>query len=160
MQAWQNFFFAELGAAAVLAGLIFVGVSINLSDILAVPKLPSRALEALALLLIAMVVTSLMLVPGQPVALVGWEILACGIAGLATTTVIDIGLWRAAEEPYRRASRWISTLNQFAVVSYLIAGVTVLVRGLDGLYWLVPAILISLVKALVDAWVLLVEIKR
>lgn len=32
--------------------------------------------------------------------------------------------------------------------------------GLSGLYWLVPAILISMIKAAVDAWVLLVEINR
>jgi hypothetical protein len=36
----------------------------------------------------------------------------------------------------------------------------VLTRGVGGLYLLVPAIIISFIKALLDAWVLLVEINR
>ena len=35
-----------------------------------------------------------------------------------------------------------------------------IVAGVDGLYWLVPAVIFSLLKALLDAWVLLVEINR
>ena len=38
--------------------------------------------------------------------------------------------------------------------------IIVLTRGAGGLYWLVPAIVISFIKAILDAWVLLVEINR
>lgn len=51
MTGWENFFIAEVGASAALAGLIFVGVSINLNRILSLPRLPDRALEAVSLLL-------------------------------------------------------------------------------------------------------------
>jgi hypothetical protein len=34
MTGWENFFIAEMGASAALVGLIFVGVSINLTRIL------------------------------------------------------------------------------------------------------------------------------
>jgi len=51
MDQWQSFFVAEAGASAALTGLVFVGVSINLSRILSFPKLPSRAFGALLLLL-------------------------------------------------------------------------------------------------------------
>ena len=34
MASWENFFIAEVGASAAPAGLIFVGVSINLKRIL------------------------------------------------------------------------------------------------------------------------------
>ncbi len=34
MTGWENFFIAELGASAALAGLVFVGLSINLTKIL------------------------------------------------------------------------------------------------------------------------------
>jgi hypothetical protein len=43
---WSEFFVAQAGAAAVLAGLVFVGVSINLDKIIGIPSLPSRVLEA------------------------------------------------------------------------------------------------------------------
>jgi hypothetical protein len=42
---WDNFFVAEVGAAAALSGLLFVAVSINLTRILAIPHLPARAAE-------------------------------------------------------------------------------------------------------------------
>ena len=33
MSAWESFFVAEVGASAVLVGLVFVGLSINLDKI-------------------------------------------------------------------------------------------------------------------------------
>ena len=49
MGKWHDFFLAAAGAAAVLAGLVFVGLSINLGLIMSNPAygLPGRALEAL-----------------------------------------------------------------------------------------------------------------
>lgn len=47
-----------------------------------------------------------------------------------------------------------------AVLPYIIAGIVVLSRGSGGLYWIVPAIIVSFLKAILDAWVLLVEINR
>ena len=80
---WDNFFIAEAGAAASLTGLIFVGVSINLSGILATSYLPYRALQSLILLLNILVVASLLLVPGQPDAIRGMEVLSIAIVAWA-----------------------------------------------------------------------------
>jgi hypothetical protein len=41
--AWFEFGVGIIGAAAALAGLLFVAMSINIERILALPKLPSRA---------------------------------------------------------------------------------------------------------------------
>jgi hypothetical protein len=46
------------------------------------------------------------------------------------------------------------------MLPYLLAGVMILTSGQTGIYFLIPGIFISLVKALTDAWVLLVEIHR
>src|SRR5208282_6768416 len=59
-ETWHDFFIAAGGAAAVLSGLIFVAVSINLRDILAEEKkigssyLTGLALESLAALLVVL----------------------------------------------------------------------------------------------------------
>ncbi len=47
MSGWENFLVAQVGASAALAGLVFVGVSINLARILSSGSLPEYALEAL-----------------------------------------------------------------------------------------------------------------
>lgn len=50
LAAWQPFFAAQLGAGAALLGLLFVGLSLNLSRILANPPLPLHAEVRLTLL--------------------------------------------------------------------------------------------------------------
>ncbi len=80
MDEWHDFFLAEAGAAGVLTGLVFVGVSINLEKIVADPRsgLAGRAAEALILLVAVLTASSLLLVPGQGEGLVGLEVLAVG----------------------------------------------------------------------------------
>src|ERR1700733_8606398 len=81
---WHDLFIAEAGAAAALAGLLFVAVSINLKQILAFPVLPARAAAALVTLIVALIVSTLALVPGQNRTVLGAElIIVCGPAWIA-----------------------------------------------------------------------------
>ena len=82
---WSGFATAEVGAAAALTGLLFVAVSINLARILAFPKLPARAAETLVVLLLALVASSLVLLP-QNVRFLGAEVGAIGL-GVGTVTL-------------------------------------------------------------------------
>jgi hypothetical protein len=54
MDQWHDFFLAQAGAAGVLTGLVFVGVSINLQKIVSEPGsgLTGRAAEALIVLVV------------------------------------------------------------------------------------------------------------
>ena len=47
MSGWDNFLLAQVGASAALAGLVFVGVSINLTRILSTGSLPVFAKNSL-----------------------------------------------------------------------------------------------------------------
>jgi hypothetical protein len=160
MAGWDNFLIAEVGASATLTGLIFVGVSINLTKIVSLPQLPSRALEALLLLGTVLLVSSLLLVPGQPRALVSLELLAVALGAWVTITLLDVRIWRKVAVPYRTRTLTLIVMNQVALLCYVAAAVAVGFTGGPGLYWLVPAVLLSFLKALLDAWVLLVEINR
>jgi hypothetical protein len=51
-------------------------------------------------------------------------------------------------------------LGQIATLPLVVAGISVLVGGLEGLYWLVAGMVFSTLVALFEAWVLLVEINR
>jgi modulator of FtsH protease len=160
MNGWENFFIAEVGASAALAGLIFVGVSINLTRILSLPRLPNRALLALILLLTILVISSLLLVPGQSLIFAGIEVLVIGLVTWILTTALDVNTLQKTEPRYRRPFASNMVLSQLAAVPYVIAGITTLASGAAGLYWLVPAVIFSFIKAIADAWVLLVEINR
>jgi len=160
MSGWDNFFMAQVGASAALAGLIFVGVSINLAEILAAPLLPDYALEALVVLLTVLIVSTLSLVPGQPPAIFGGEILVVGFAGWALVSARRRHNLRQVKPPYRRAFAANAVLEQVATLPFVGAGAAVLFRGDGGLYWVIPGVVFSFLVAFYNAWVLLIEIKR
>src|SRR5260370_13389520 len=79
MSGWNNFLIAQVGASAALAGLVFVGILINLTRILSTGSLPEYALQALVLLLAVLAISSLLLAP-QPLTAAGIELLLAGVA--------------------------------------------------------------------------------
>jgi hypothetical protein len=161
MDRWSNFFLGELGAAAALAGLLFVSVSVNQTRILELGRMADRGLEALAMLLLVVVVASLPLIPGQPARLLGWEVLVAGAAALAATVRLQAAYLRHLDPIHRRVTGRMVGLNRLAVGLIATAGAVLLWRGDGaGLYLLPPGILLSIVAAGANAWVLLIEINR
>jgi hypothetical protein len=160
MSEWENFLLAEVGASAALAGLIFVAVSINLNRIISIPKLPNRAFESLLVLLTVLIVSSLLLVPGQSISIVGVEVLVIGFLVWIMMIFNDVKIWQNTETVYKGRYILLIFFNQLTMLPYLVAGVILFFTGLIGLYWLVPAVIFSFIKALADAWVLLIEINR
>jgi hypothetical protein len=157
---WDNFFTAQVGASAALLGLLFVSISINLTRILSLPTLPGRAFGALMVLLVVLIVSSLLLVPQQPMALIGAEILVIGAIAWVGIARIDMGVLNSAGPDHKQRVRGLIVLNQASLILYMACGIVTLSVGKVGLYLLVPAIIASFVKAALDAWVLMIEINR
>jgi hypothetical protein len=63
---WFEFGVAIVGAAAVLNGLLFVAMSINIERIMAIVTLPARAAGTLVLFVIPLMVGTWMLIPSSP----------------------------------------------------------------------------------------------
>jgi hypothetical protein len=157
---WTDFGVGVAGAAAALAGLVFVAVSINLSEILKYRNLPGRAALTLLLLVKPLVVGILLLVPGQPDAALGGELLFAGVVIGGSQLVINQRSGRSEKE-----TRWTWLVSRLTppIVScgcLVLAGATLLAQAGGGLYWLVPSVLAAITFGLVNAWVLLVEILR
>ena len=165
MDAWSNFFLGQIGAASAFAGLLFVSVSVNQARILALGRMADRGLEALAMLFLVLVVASLPLIPGQPVRLLGAEILLLGGATFAIIIRLHLLYLRQLEpqsEPiFRPRTAILVAVNRLAVGLIALSGAVLLWRAdTAGFYLLAPGMLLCFAGAGANAWVLLIEINR
>jgi hypothetical protein len=157
---WANFALAITAATATLTGLLFVAMSINLQRILSFPNLPARAAQTLILFTTPMLTGVFLVVPSQPRAALGPELLVTGMVIGTALVVIDA---RAPRWEQETRLTWFVFRVLPAIAScgcLAIAGATLLAQVGGGLYWLVPSVVAAIFFGLVNAWVLLVEIMR
>jgi modulator of FtsH protease len=164
IDAWQTFAGAQATAAAALAGLVFVGVSINLKAIIASRHLVNRAGEALVHLVAVLLASTLVLVPAQGRRALGIEFLILGVIVLASVLFLQRPVSEGAEPWPERVPRASVPLRAgiggFGAAAPIIAGLSLIAGSGGGLDWWVAGIIASYVAALLGAWVLLVEIMR
>jgi hypothetical protein len=158
--SWDGFFTAEVGAAAALTGLIFVGISINLQRIISLPMIANRAFQSLLLLIGALGVLSLLLVPDQTTLEAGIEVVGVSLGLVGTLNAIEWRSWKGADPKFRRVLRQHTVEIQIPCIFLLLGGLYLIWGNPAALNWFVPATLSSFLIALVEAWVITVEILR
>jgi modulator of FtsH protease len=156
---WHDLFIAVAGAAAALTGLLFVAVSISLKEILEMPGLPGRAVETLSIMTGVLVMSILVLVPGQSRQALGIELLVLGAVGGGFFVFKRLRVPRKKEDP---AAWYVVPLIIMvaATVPMIGAGISLLASGGGGLYWLVAETVLAFIGSILNAWILLVEIHR
>jgi hypothetical protein len=77
-----------------------------------------------------------------------------------TIQLLGLRNWRSLEPAFRRHFVPRVVLGQVVTLPIVAAGVGMLGWGEGGLYWLVVSVVLSILVAVLDAWVLLVEIHR
>ena len=157
---WSGFFAASAGAAAALTGLIIVAMSVNIATIIAIPSMTSRAGATIATLVLAVVASIAALVPGQPLWLLGVELLAFG--AVAAVFAVDSAVRVIGATP--RGSLGVGVLKSAVVAAqvlpYLVGGTLLAVGDPAGLGWVAAGVMLVFVGSVLNAWVLLVEILR
>jgi modulator of FtsH protease len=158
VEGWGDLFVASAGAAAALAGLVFVAISINVERIVAYQGLPERALQTVVLLLAALVVSIVGLVP-QDTSTLGLEVLLVGLAA--------VGFVARTIRPILAAARghgsWVASRIALVLpgtVLFVIGGISLLVGAGGGLGWVAGGIIGAFLGGVLNGWVLLVEILR
>jgi hypothetical protein len=154
---WTTMCGAVAGSAATLAGLLFVALTVNLPRILPDASHVARAREALAGLLSLLVLAIFILIPGQPHAVLGGELL-CLAAAVAALSVRLQGQTIRRLQPGKRA-RW--TIRMLPVnlgtAAIVVSGVSLITGSGGGLYWLAATVLIYFLRSALNAWILVVE---
>ncbi len=157
-ELWHELFVMTGGAAAALAGLIFVAVSLNHEDILKIPALPALAARTLSILIAIVLFCLVGLTPGdsRPVFAIEVLVIAVVLAAIVLgTTLRNLG--------GSELVRWRVSLVGLALVASLpglVAGVSLLVGAGGGLYWLLAGFAAGIVVAVYYGWILLIEIRR
>jgi hypothetical protein len=161
MPEWSDFFVAEVGASAALAGFVIVAISINLTRIISFPWLPGRAAETLVAPTGVLIVSSYMLVPRQPAGQLAFELIATGAAMWLVPMVIQLRTARRQSGVVPRRSlvtRFL--LTQISSVPIIASGALMWNGAANAVAWTVPGVIASLISTVINAWVLLVEIVR
>jgi hypothetical protein len=155
--AWTDFANTVAGGAAALAGLMFVGLSLNLTEVLAFPGVATRAAATLGVTVAILLIAVFVATPGQDNRVLAVEI---GLIGALSALGVAVGTRHQQAGPHRNRAL-ISMLLLFIPGPLLIVGaVSVWVQTGGGLYWVTAAVAMGFASATGNAWVLLVEIKR
>jgi modulator of FtsH protease len=165
MEAWHDFFVALVGANAALVGLLFVALSINLAQIMKYAWLPARGGQTLVVLTGALVLSALPLLPdanAEPVALISFLVaLATWIFSIVLVRSYVLSALKQSDVAVSTSwTRSYSVAAQFATLPALVGGVLGLLGNADAYYWIAAGLLTTVVFALYNSWVLLVEILR
>lgn len=159
MESWDTFTVVVGGAAAALLGLLFVAISIRLDTIMASTELRSRAAQTLVLFVSTLLLSLLLSVPGQPVRLLGGELMALAVLSGAALLALDR---RAGQPSGQRINRVLDLVSPNVFTSLLLfAAGLVLALGLHaGLYVLVLPVLAAFLGGVTSAWLFMTRVPR
>lgn len=158
--SWQTLFATQAGVGAALTGLVFVALSINLKQILALPGLATRAGEALLLLLFPVVTGLVGVLPQTSIRALGGEYFGIAVLVWVALSRILANARRAVEGRPRSEFVIRSVGVEAATLPAVVAGCLLLAGNSSGLWFQAAAVLLCIVAGVGDAWVLLVEILR
>lgn len=155
--AWQALFGAVAAASAALTGLLFVGLSINLKRVVGTPEHMGRAREALGQMLSLLVLSIIVLIPGQNRLALGAELIVLG-AILAGVSAVLHSQTFSRIRPGRRL-RWASRVATFHIgtVAIPVAGASLILGHYGGLFWLALTTLIYFPWSTINAWTLVIQ---
>jgi hypothetical protein len=160
---WHDFFLAAAGASAALLGLLFVGVSINLSAIAADERvdLRARAGQAFTNLVFVLLIGLIMLIPNPGARLLAAALGLVAAVALARAALNLTGLVRARAHTFDRFAT-LRRIGWTAIANIVLAFTAWRLWDSDGaadvIVNLVIVVVVLLIGAADIAWEMLTEV--
>ena len=144
------------GASGALTGLLFVAVSLNASRIAGHQGLRASAAQTLVLFLTPLVMAAALLTPDQADWALGAELIAIGL----TTSWILLSMRRVKRTLTDDDQRLIEIFNRrgpnvMVMLLFVASGIVLVCGESNGLYLLLPALLVAQVSGVLNAWLFL-----
>jgi hypothetical protein len=157
---WSEFLVATAGAIGALAGLVFVSLSINLARIIGLPGVSGRAAETILLLAGTLAGTLTALIPHLSAPRLGLALAVVTIPTWAAPILIQARSVRDRTyyRPWHAVVRAI--LHQAATLPGVLAVLALCGLLPGGIAWFAVGAILSMLVAMYNAWILLVEIMR
>jgi hypothetical protein len=157
--SWTTFFTLTGGVAATLTGLFFVAFSLRVRDLQLSVVIRTRAAYLLTLLVVIVVYSAFVLMPGQSRGAVAAEILVVSVAGVAYLCGWCLPrLVRLAVFSVDLIIRWIAGVG--GLLLGVAAGISLLAGNGGGLYFLAFGALLLIANEVASAWSLIVGIGK
>jgi hypothetical protein len=162
VDGWHDFYLLVGTAAATLVGLLFLSLSLNIEAITRDASADLRVLAAQTFtsFLNVVMLAVLFLIPDQVPLGLGLPLLGISGYGLYETVSRFSNVRRARPHGWGRGSVAIRfVVPAICFVALTIIAVSVLLGHTDGLYWLVPVMILLIVAASRNAWDLLLRLR-
>ncbi len=165
LEHWQNFYLLAGGASATLVGLLFIAVSLHIDLFSDDSELRVREVAEQTLISFFIVlITALVLNSASPSpAGVGLPVLILGIFNIARAISSIIHRIQAAMQHLhglRDVGRYLLWMLLLPTASLIMIGValTLLNGDTSKLYWLIWAVIITLISATTNAWNMMIQL--
>jgi modulator of FtsH protease len=147
---WGNFAIGLTTASGALTGLVFVAVSIRVREVLDDPFHRRRTESTFVILLATLTASLLLLIPSQGRVAVALEMLLIGVVLVYRA----VNTWAVVRASLRREAVLSYAIGTFAHVLLCLGAISLLAEAAGGLYIVAGALVIELIRALSDIWVL------
>lgn len=156
----SEFYVAAAGASAALAGLVIVALSVSVKEVIDIPGMSTRAAASISLLVGATVISLAALVEQAPI----WTSLEIMLAGVVTAIFAVASMVRLAKVRPSTMSLWSALFRTgmalLPAVLFILGGVLVL-AGIEGVGAVIAlGTILAIVVAVINTWVVLIEIRR
>jgi modulator of FtsH protease len=160
-EGWSELFVAVAGAAAALAGLIIVAMSVTIKEIIASRTLPSRAAATISSMVLILVLSVLGLIPDQSDTAFGVEVVVASAIALIPPVLMSQRVLSDRSYHASVATRVFRVVVGLVPVLLALAGGVLVIAGSEtGMFLIAASIALVFVTSMLNAWVLLVEIQR